>query len=570
MKCHQSGGSEALNNILGYCMEYAASPMLLVHPTSQAAEAYSKERLSDMIRTTPALRAVVQDKRMPGTDGRPESTLALKMFPGGFLALGGANSPNTFARWAVRLAIGDDVDRFPAVVGDEGDPGDLLVNRTTSFHDGLSIFVSTPTLKGGRIDTLYEQSDQRRYVVPCPACGRWDYLTWNDATHWRVAFDDRDPATARLDCPDEKHGGCGASITEAERPLLIAAGDWRSTATPQMPGLIGFHVPAMLSPFISLPDLVANFLASRARGRESLRVFFTTSIAEPWEDRGARMAPHALWTRREDYGADIEVPASAVFLTAGVDVQANRFEVLVLGWGPASERWVVDWREVPGDPRRPESFQSLYDALSRRYQHASGVLLPIHIVGIDSGYATDEVYDFALAQRRWVVATKGFAGRAGDPIVGKPIDPRDARHRRRAVRLYPLNVDDGKSEIMAALALPSAGPGAFHFPTHLDTVSEEFFAQLCAEHRETRYNKGGVATHEVWVLDRERNEALDCAVIALAMHRLANPNMRDLAERLQGQGPSRPPVTHIAGAPEGSPSTPARTPWLRPQQGWLR
>src|SRR5262245_4922986 len=205
MKRHQSGGSEALNNIMGYLIEHQPSPMLLVHPTAQAAEAYSKERLSDMIRTTPALRAVVQDKRMPGTDGRPESTLALKLFPGGFLALGGANTPNPFARWSVRLAIGDDCDRFPPVVGEEGDAGDLLVNRATTFHDGCTIFVSTPTLKGGRIDTLYEQSDQRRYHVACPECGRCDYITWNDAAHWRVAFDDRDQNTARLQCPDEEH-----------------------------------------------------------------------------------------------------------------------------------------------------------------------------------------------------------------------------------------------------------------------------------------------------------------------------------------------------------------------------
>jgi phage terminase large subunit GpA-like protein len=137
------------------------------------------------------------------------------------------------------------------------------------------------------------------------------------------------------------------------------------------------------------------------------------------------------------------------------------------------------------------------------------------------------------------------------------------------VRLYPLNVDDGKTEIMAALALPGPGPGAFHFPTHLDTVGEEFFAQLCAEHRETRYNKGGVATHEVWVLDRERNEVLDCAVIALAMFRLANPNLRDQAERVRQQAAT--PQARPLAVPAETPYTPARDPWLPPTHGagWL-
>jgi phage terminase large subunit GpA-like protein len=528
-KCHQSGGSEALNNILGYSMHHAPSPMLLVHPTADGAESYSKERLADMIRTTAALRAVVQDKRMTGPDGRPESTLSLKMFPGGFLALGGANSPNTFARWSVRLAIGDDVDRFPPVVGEEGDPADLLVNRTTTFHDGLTIFCSTPTLKGGRIDTLYEQSDQRRYFVPCPRCGVMDFIAWSDPGHLHVAFENRDAETAHLACP-----ACGGRMQEPERGAMVAAGEWRSTAPPQEAGLIGFHVPAMLSPFVTQPELVAGFLAAHARGRESLRVFVNTQLAEGWEDRGAaRMQPHALHARREDYGEGVEVPEAAAALTCGVDVQADRFELVVMAWGAGLERWVVDWRTVPGNPKAPAAHAALLEALSRRYRHALGVDLPIHAVCIDSGFATEQMYDFVLAyQVRRIFATKGVAGRTGEPIVGKASQKTYGRGAR-PVLLYPINVDDAKAEILASIALPVPGPGAMHFPSRVDTVGEEFFAQLCAEHRETRYNRSGVATHTIWVQDRERNDVLDCAVLSLAALRLLNPNLRDMLERIQ-------------------------------------
>ena len=528
MKAHQIGASEGLNCVLGYVIQYDPAPILLVHPTGAAAEAYSKERLADMIRSTPALRAVVSDKRASGEE-RAESTLTLKMFPGGFLALGGANSPNTFARWAVRLAIGDDVDRFPPVVGEEGDPADLLMNRTTTFHDGVGLFVSTPTLKGGRIDKLYQQSDQRRYVLTCPACSRADFVTWNEPDHWRVAFEHRDPTTARLMCP------CGAVVGEPERMKLVAGGAWRSTATTSEPGLVGFHIPAMLSPFVTLSELVANFLAARERGRESLRVFTTTSLAEPWEDRTERMAPHLLSIRREDYGEDVDVPLAACCLTAGVDVQANRFEIVVTAWAPNGERWIIDYAAIPGDPRQRETYDALERALRLEFRHATGAMLPIHAVAIDSGFATEAVYDFAMRHPRWVYATKGYAGRSGEPILGKPVDGSDARLRRRAIRLYPLNVDDAKAEILATLNLPVPGPGAWHFPTRVESVGEEFFAQLCAEHRETRYNKAGVATHTVWVQDRERNEVLDCCVMSLAMFRLFRPAaLRDLAARLTG------------------------------------
>lgn len=559
-KCSQVGGSEALHNIVGYHMRHRPCPMLFVHPTAGVAEEWSKDRLADMLRSSPALSDVVRDKRQERGVHASESTLALKVFPNGFLALGGANTPNTFARRAVRLAIGDDVDRFPPVVGDEGDPAELLKNRVQTFYDGLCIFVSTPTLKGGRIDTLYQRSDQRRYFVPCLQCGRWDYLTWNDGQHFRVAFDERDPDTARIECPDDDHGGCGAHWYEADRRVMVANGEWRPTTTAKEAGQIGFHLPAMLSTIGSrtLPSLVEKWLSAREKGKESTRVFINTQLAEGWEDRGARMEPHLLVNKREDYGDGVEVPGRAVALTAGVDVQVDYFQLQVIAWGPASERWLVDWRTVPGDPKQAETRAELLEALKRRYTHASGHHLPIHATCIDSGYATDEVYDFVLAhQARRIFATKGFADRSGNPIVGKPNEKIRGKDGR-PVKLYPINVDDAKGEIMGALTVEAAGPGAWHFPLALDTVDEEYFAQLCAEHRETRYNRAGVATHTVWVKDRERNEGLDTAVMCLAAYRLLNPNIKQMLEVL---AQATPPLKPDAPAPPADTSpTPARPP----------
>lgn len=555
--------SEALHNIVGYHIQHAPCPMLFVHPTAGVAEEWSKDRLADMIRSTPALRSVVREGRQPRGSHNAESTLALKVFPGGYLALGGANTPNTFARRSVRVAIGDDVDRFPAEVGEEGDPTDLLKNRTETYVDALHLFVSTPTLKGGRIDTLYERSDQRRYFVECPRCGRWDHITWSDEKHLRVVFDDRDPETARLECPSDEYGGCGAQLHEADRRAMVQQGEWRATATPKEVGLAGFHLPAMLSTIgtRTLPGLVERWLSAREKGRDSLRVFINTQMAEGWEERGTKMEPTLLATRRESYGEDIEIPAAAAALTCGVDVQDNRFELQVHAWGLGAERWLVDYRVVPGDPRQPETRAALLDALERKYRHASGHLLPIHATCIDSGYATDEIYDFVLAyQVRRIYATKGIGGRGGSTIVLKPSEVRYGK-RKRPVRVYPVNVDDAKSDVMTALTLQAPGPGYLHFPLHLETVNEEYFAQLCAEHRETRHNRGGVATHQVWVQDRERNEALDTAVLCLAAYKLLNPNLRQMLSMLQTTAapptaPDLPPAPSGARRPEPAPAAP--------------
>lgn len=550
-KAAQVGGSEAMHNIVGYFIEHDPCPMLFVHPSAEVAEEWSKERLADMIRTTPALRKVVREGRASRGEHEAESTLRLKMFPGGFLAIGGANTPNTFARRAVRIAYGDDVDRWPPIVGEEGDPADLLVNRTTTFDDPIVFFVSTPTLKGGRIDTLYQRSDRRRYFVTCLVCGRADWITWTDATRFHVVFNERDPETARIRCPDDEHGGCGAELYEPERRQMVLAGEWRSTAIAQQVGLVGFHLPAMVSTLgVTLPYLVDKFLSARAKGKESLRVFINTSLAEGWEDRGARMEPSVLYQRREDYGEEVEIPAAAAAITAGVDVQEDRFELLVTAWGLAGERWVVDWRSIPGNPKRAETRAALLEALTRKYQHALGVQLPIHATCIDTGYATQEMYDFVLAyQARRIFATKGVGGKSGEPIVSKPTEKRYGKNPR-PVRLYWINTDDAKADVMGSLALAAPGPGYIHFPSRVESITEEFFAQLCAEHKETRYNKAGVATHVVWVQDRDRNEGLDCAVLNLAAHRLLNPNIRQMLEQItaaaaQARTPTAPTMRHV-------------------------
>lgn len=551
MKCHQSAGSTGLDHIIGYHIAHDPCPILMVFPTDGDGEGYSKDRLADMIRSTDQLAAVVRDRAQPRQAAhQAESTLSYKVFPGGFLTIGSSKSPNTFARISVRLAIGDDVDRWAATVGEEGDPVDLMVNRTTSFYDALSIFVSTPVLKGGRIDTLYGQSDKRRYFVTCGSCGREDWITWSDPEHFRVGYDGESPATARLECP------CGARWGETERRRMVSGGEWRATAEAKEPGLVGFHLPAMVSTLgdVTLENLVAKWLSARRRGQEALKVFINTSLAEGWEERGARRDAHTFLARRENYGEGVDVPGWAPCLTAGVDVQIDRFELQVIGWGPGEEKAVVDVRSIPGDPKRPETQAALLEALQARYQHESGHMLPIHAVCVDSGYATDEVYDFVLAhQHRGIVATKGFAGRSGEPIVGKPSE-RSYGRRARAVRLYPINVDDAKADVYASLAITEPGPRYIHFPQKVD---EDYFAQLCAEHREARRNKAGVATHMVWVQDRERNEALDTFVLALAAFRRLRPNLKHMADQLAStpvpgkDGGSRTPPS--GGAPPAPP-----------------
>jgi phage terminase large subunit GpA-like protein len=549
MKAAQCGGSEALYNAIGYGIVYRRLPMLLVMPTGNDGQAVSKERIGDMVRRTPALRKVVHSGRSQGPLSDPESTLGMLLYPGGFLAIGGAHSPNTFARISVYLGIGDDVDRWPAVVGEEGDPTELLENRTTAFHDGRSLFTSTPRLKGGRIDTIFTLGDQRRRHLICPRCRRQDWITWNDTAHWRVAYDDKNPVTARLECP-----GCQYAVREPERMPLVRAGMWVATNAHAPAGRRSYHTPAMLSPFVTLSGLVARWLEAIRRGPEAQRVFINTVLAEPWEERGERVEISSLAGRREQYGQDIDVPDPVVCLTAFADIQIDRVEVLVTGWGPSDERWIVDYRVVPGSIKLPETRAALAQVLSARYWHARGCMLPISAAGIDSGFETDAAYAFVLAHRRLlrVVATKGYAGRRGEPIIARP-SRRDVVAGR--VRPYAINADDAKADVIEAIQKPlnpdGPTPGAMHIPAHVDTIDEEFFAQLGAEHPEVRRNKAGIATHRVWVQDRERNEALDLSVGCLAIYRLLRVRYEQWREALLALPVERRPVARVTAAAQG-------------------
>ncbi len=490
MKAAQLGLTEVLLNALGYHVAVDPCPILLLEPTLDLARALSDDRLRPMFRDTPSLRGKIRTSRAAG-----ETSTKLHMtFPGGHVTLAGANSPASLSSRPIRLVLADEVDRYPAEVGEEGDPLSLAIKRTATFWNGTVVIVSSPTVKGtSRIEAWYGQSDQRRYCVPCPACGTAQVYEWR-----QVVWQGEDPATARIECV-----ACRHPIDDVARRRSLATGSWRPTAP--YTGIAGFHLSQLYSPWIALATTVADFLAARRAGASRLRVFVNTALAETWEEQGEQVAPHVLLVRREVY--DAEVPAGACCLTAGVDTQDDRLEILVMGWGRGEESWVVDAQTLPGDPARPEPWTMLEEILAATYPHASGAQLPILATCIDSaGHRTDFVYDFVRRHQHQRVFA--VIGRDGDrPIVSAPAQKRTGRNPR-PVALHTVGVDMVKALLASRLQLTAPGPGFVHLPLQHPAIGEEFVAQLTAEKLVTRY-RHGVPSRQ-WVQTRPRNEALDC------------------------------------------------------------
>lgn len=557
MGSSQWGKTSIAVNVVGYHMAHDPCPILVVEPTvDPMAKDFAKNRLDPVIAASPILRDRVSKKRAKDSS----NTTLQKTFRGGSLAIGGANSAASLAARSTRLLVLDEIDRYPPELPGEGSTMAIALKRTSAYRRRRRVLMlSSPTLKGASIHTWFKRGDQRRYYVPCPSCGHMFAFTWA-AVRWR----DEDPSTARIHCPGPGHGGpqlktCDYAIGDAERLAILDRGEWRPEAKRREESIISFHLWEAYSPLSSLAEIVAGFLRARelqkAGDRSEMHTWENTTLGEPIEpDAGEGVEPHVLLMRREKYG-DLDMPEGCCCLTMGVDVQDDRLEMLVIGWGPGEESWLVDRQTLPGDTSQPEPWKMLDEVLDHQYRHATDQRLAVQAACIDSaGHRTTLVYDYAARQAaRRVYAVIGRDGQR--PIVSSP-SPRKWGRQQRQVPLYTVGVDAAKALLVSRMALTVKGPGFVHIP-HVYWADEELAAQLTSERLVTKFSKGQPS--QVWKKIRTRNEALDCAVYAIAALRLLHPDLELLAQRLRNPAAPKPPPL------------PARKRWLGPRRGgWLR
>lgn len=500
----QSGKSEAILNTIGYHMHHDPCPILVMQPTVDMAQSFSKDRVTaGLIRPTPSLRGLVNDSRAKDAN----NTTLHKVFPGGALSLVGANSPSSLASRPIRVVLCDEVDRYPPSAGEEGDPISLAKRRAATFWNRKIIQVSTPTNKGAsRIEDAYEETDKRKFYVPCPHCAHEQLLVWSN-----VQWQDDNPKTARYHCME-----CGAAWTESERHAAVARGKWVATAP--FNGVAGFWFNALYSPWVDLVDTVEEFLACR-KDPMRLKTFVNTILAETWEDQGDGVDDYAVAKRKEDYDG---IPDDAVLLTAGVDVQDDRLEVEIVGWGAGEESWQIDYQVLYGDPSSPQLWSRLDEILLATYEHPIGEPMLIRATCVDSGgHHTRAVYNYAKTRAgHRVYAIKGVGGE-GKPIVGRP-----SKNNVGKVPLYAIGVDTAKELHYARLRIDEPGPGYCHFQAKRD---DEYFRQLTAEKQVIKYHKGYPT--RTWIKTRTRNEALDVRVYAIAAFHILNVNMDSIVRR---------------------------------------
>jgi phage terminase large subunit GpA-like protein len=503
MKPSQVGATEALLNILAYIMVMQACTTIVMQPTVKMAERWSKSRLAPMVRDTPALRGIFI--KSPDVS----NTVREKTFTDGQLFIIGANSPAEAASQPAPFLLCDEIDRYPQSAGDEGSPIELATVRGNSFWNAKQFLNSTPTDEDSQINAEFEASDQCFRFVPCPHCDHMQVLRWENL-HWPKG----EPKKARYCCES-----CGAYIEERQKRAMVAKGEF--IATKPFDGVRGYFINELYSTVSTWAKMAQKFLAAKDKP-EKLKVFINTSLAQVWKATGERTDPEMLANRRETYAA--ELPMGVVFLTAGVDVQDDRLEVEVKGWGLNEECWGICYEVYPGDTSQAEVWTNLEHLLRRRFEHESGIQLTISATAIDSGSGkhSKQVYAFCRVRQN-CYAIKGAGG------FDKPMVPKHASRTKNRNQVWILGVDSIKDLIMSRVANETI-PGRHHWPAEYDN---EYFEQLCAEKLTSQVNDW--VTEKGWIKVRERNEALDCNVYAIAALMICNAALEEWAKRIPQQ-----------------------------------
>lgn len=567
----QSGKSEIALNAIGYFIHQEPSPIIVVQPTTETGEAFSKDRITPMLRDAPELGKLVGPARSRDSN----NTIASKSYPGGQLDIVGSNAPSGLAMRPKRFVILDERDRHAVSAGKEGDVKRLVRARTRSYQSRRKIYeVSSPTdEESSLIWPSYLEGTQEVWEVPCPECGQFQTLEFE-----RLAWDKDTDGMVRPESVRYRCAHCPHEIPAREKGALVRAGHWRATAKPKVPHKRSFWLHGLCAAFALWEEVAQEFVSADgepdpAKRAEQLRAFFNTTLGMLYKDKRTESTKQALLDRAKRYdggsGDDpvrFHVPREAGLLTAGFDVQDDRIEGVVRAWGAGEQSWLIERVILRGDTSQPDVWAMLDEYRQRTWLHEDGARLKIRALTVDSGDGehTKRVYAFCAPRlHEGVYATKGHNVITAPMIPTKPT-------RVKPGRLYVIGVHSIMTRLYRRLGMVAPGPGYLHLNDYAD---EDYVTQLLSMRQvfdEKQKKRKWIGTPGV------RNEVADAetyAYTALLLSPVPVASLGAEAIKVQEEG-SR--LAARVEAVEKAPPAPAapkktNTNWLPPKRGgWLR
>lgn len=560
------GKTHAGNAIIGYHVDHDPCGNMVLQPDQDRADKWMLNKFTPMSRMK-----CFRDKLNCGTRNSSGNTIKYKVFPGGFVSVGGAGTPQGLAGDSAKVLWADEIDRYKVTVGKEGDPLDLFWNRAGAFYDAIKIESSTPTIRGlSRIETDFEGSDKRYWHVDCPFCGHSQHLKWS-----QLDWGERKRGTLEEPLYVCENRDCDSTWTDAQRCEAIRNGRWKATAP--FRGIAGFHLNGIYSLRRAqrgyqnrMQEMVDKYLLAKRKGRETLKVWINTFLAEGSVEDIEVIDPSDVNNRNEKYEADM--PTKVLLLTFGGDVQKDRIEVELVGHAKDNETWGIECRKFHGNTSGPKPWKEMEEWWGQTRQREDGAILKIACGLLDSGHVPNYVYDWCQKNRfRNVWPCKG-SSTPGEPLV---------KYSQTRRGLVLVGTESAKDEIYNSLTIKDPGPGYSHFGYRVEAddlgYDEEFFAQLCAEQVEITYHLGKRVRRFINPHQRP-NEALDKRVYALAAKEMLNPNWEALAKNVRmvaneptmsQDAPQQPKATLPHPAHTGAPYQLRRPPSPR-GGGWAK
>ena len=467
----QLGKTETELNMIGYALDQTSSPTMMVYPTDTIAKFASDKRVQPMIKSVKSISDKFDEN---------SKLLELDFNNGNYMVLVGANSPSSLSSRSIKYLFFDEIDKYPAFAGKEADPIKLATERTKTFVDKKIVMVSTPTVESGNIWQAFMSANERRqYYVPCPHCGVSQTLKFKQIK-WPEEYNDnvdmiRD--TAYYEC---EH--CGERIYDKHKMEMLRRGEWRAVNESQSKvRSVSYHLSSIYSPWVTFGDVAYEFKTSKGTPA-TLMNFINSWLAEPWKSSKTKSTQNMEFTQ-SNYPCGV-VPDKAVLLIASVDVQLDHFWWEVRAYAPGVKSYLIDY----GQASTWEDLEEII--INREYPSEYGESRQVMKAGIDSGFRTDEVYQFCSRFPEVCIPVKGSSNHStmAAPYTMTSLE----KGVVGGLKLYVLNTDYWKDFIFARMIRPVDEVGTIHL--YKDCPQEYSDHLRSEEKQEIRNVKTGAVT----------------------------------------------------------------------------
>lgn len=559
MKGVQVGATTILENTIGFYIDQVkTAPMMLVTADAELAKLRIEGAVVPMLRYSGLDHLIrSQDEQNPRKTGRTDKKY--EWVGGGFLIPLGAVNANKLRSIPIQVLLRDEIDGWADVVGKDGDPVKLSMDRTAAYEASRKIYdCSTPLIRGqSKIETLFQGGDQRYYFCRCLACGYPQRLRWRRKDEktgrvagivWETESDRLVEGSVRYRCEN-----CSHEHVNNDKTRLFAPDNaqWKPTEAPVSRHRRSYHLSALYSPIgmQTWQACVATWLEAwdekhnRPRDNAKLQVFYNNVLGESFEQRGARLRFEIVSTHRRHVYRYGEIPnrwcaefcgSQVMTLTCAVDVHIDNLAVAVFGWCRGRRAMVIDYWRFEGDTESYDSepWQRLSDVIEKReYTADDGSTYRIALTLVDASYLTDTVHRFCEQYAAGVF-----------PVRGRDTPPKSSPYKEFWLTTTPgtgqmwwgCSVDMYKDRWSAALRRQWDGISVMpegHFNAPLDATDEQLKELTVETKREkideqtgkrlgfTWFRPSG-ADNELWDLLVYNSVALDIMAFDLCMQQL--------------------------------------------------